>query len=367
MRERIREYAKVYGSYDSWPHWTPPVNYEVDRGSTLVQDNPGPPGYDQYFYVRSLEHEGGTLSGTINPGWEAVCSGNCPTDRYPLINASLGTTGFPDIDESEFALRIMKAGNPSTPLLDVPNFVYELKDIPQALRIAGRTLIGKGANAYLSYQYGWAPLFRDMFKLDQFQSAYTARVKQLNNLRSRGFDVRKINLRHDSYLNPPQWVTADSSKHAIIDVLEQWSAERRIWGYSRWIADDFAAQADDSDIQARARNSLLGVQALGLATIWESLPWSWLIDWFANVGSILAANRNSVGATCSGVYMCVNTIKRVKTIDTNRPDVFTPFESISNEKERRSLPYSLVGQLNYLSGTQFAILGSLGIQRVKGL
>jgi hypothetical protein len=54
-----------------------------------------------------------------------------------------------------------------------------------------------------------------------------------------------------------------------------------------------------------ARNLTFGLNSHGaLAAAWELTPWSWLADWFSNVGDVIAATNNSVPCTWSNLcYM----------------------------------------------------------------
>jgi hypothetical protein len=47
-----------------------------------------------------------------------------------------------------------------------------------------------------------------------------------------------------------------------------------------------------------ARRLSAGITNHGaLETAWELTPWSWFIDWFSNVGDIVAATNNTVGCS----------------------------------------------------------------------
>jgi hypothetical protein len=119
-------------------------------------------------------------------------------------------------------------------------------------------------------------------------------------------------------------------------------------------------------------NRLLGSR-LTPEVLWELSPWSWLADWFANVGDILtnASYLGSDGLVLRYGYL-MNHVKIVQKY--HMPDGVTfnggaksgpihntlTFES----KERvRATPYGFGTSLSSLSGKQWAILGALGLTR----
>jgi hypothetical protein len=111
-----------------------------------------------------------------------------------------------------------------------------------------------------------------------------------------------------------------------------------------------------------------------LATAWELTPWSWLTDWFSNVGNVIAATNNSVGCTWGDVcYMRTLHANRVVTYgsgsDADQLAALNGQEyyALTVRKERYVvfpiLPLP-VPQLPILTAGQWSILTALAAQRL---
>lgn len=117
-------------------------------------------------------------------------------------------------------------------------------------------------------------------------------------------------------------------------------------------------------------NQLLGTR-ITPEVLWELAPWSWLADWFANVGSILsnASMLTNDGLVLRYAYLCRTTVE-VRNYRLDRPAVLysgaiSPRATyVTTTKERfRASPYGFGVSLDSLTGRQWAILGALGLTK----
>jgi len=122
----------------------------------------------------------------------------------------------------------------------------------------------------------------------------------------------------------------------------------------------------------RQVNFLLGTE-ITLDTIWQLTPWSWLFDWFGNVGDILtnASYIGSDGLVLRYGYL-MNHVKIVQKYHMPSGATFRGgaktgpiYNTLTFEsKERtRATPYGFGSSLSSLSEKQWAILGALGLTR----
>lgn len=120
------------------------------------------------------------------------------------------------------------------------------------------------------------------------------------------------------------------------------------------------------------------------STVWELMPWSWLIDWFTNVGDVISnLSPNAVGGTpallMSGIHRTVFQ-KTQHFVSTNVEDPVGvnvgkwkggsyTFESndltFSKSRIGSGNPYGLNLKIDSLSKSQLAVLAALGISRGK--
>lgn len=233
--------------------------------------------------------------------------------------------------------------NPSRPIVDLPVFLFELKDLPgmlaetktfassmrslpSVLRAAGnsiirnqygkRAVIGRAAtnmaNANLSYSFGWEPLFGDMSKMLSFMAAVDKRKSQIHKIFSPKGLRRRMGLPGGSAHSFQRNLRVNSGAFTL-DVDTTTTTTVRRWGTQRYTAND-APPGSDAEAQSLAIRATLGLN-IDRATLWNMLPWSWLVDWFTKFGTYLDANRNTIPCTGGPVWLCVHT--KTQTIRSN--------------------------------------------------
>lgn len=129
-----------------------------------------------------------------------------------------------------------------------------------------------------------------------------------------------------------------------------------------------------SNYQKKAERLLGGG---GVSTAWELAPYSWLVDWFIDIGGLLryqqaVASNNIVsrgsGSTWTQEFVITASARAIKASDIGGVDVpvsSSPAVSVCRlkvSKRRPGSPYSLSPSWD-LSGSQAAILGALGTSR----
>ena len=288
--------------------------------------------------------------------------------------ASLGHLALPSLNDALDSTKAFARTNPSRTVVDIPSFIGELKELPHLLELAGRTLIKKGASAYLSYEYGWKPLISDLVAFVDFQSQISKRTLELSNLHKKGGLRRRFQLSRDTATSKEANLWVESSlftlacNHTIV-------TSRSRWATSRWLPTSPEVISTDAELRKQAARAVYGL-SLNVRSAWELIPWSWLIDWTSSVGDYLEANRNTVGASCSGVNLMthtesVHTFDGYQLLSGNGSYVspnwrIGPTRCIVTDKLRSfSSSPSITADLPFLSGRQMSILGALGIQRIR--
>jgi hypothetical protein len=54
---------------------------------------------------------------------------------------------------------------------------------------------------------------------------------------------------------------------------------------------------------------------ISFASLWEAMPWTWLIDWFSNVGDIINANRNTMPVSHEDSCLMYTTTTRIVNVE----------------------------------------------------
>lgn len=287
------------------------------------------------------------------------------------------------------ATAVLARSNPNKPFVSVPNFLYELKDLPGMIRDIGRlrlqaaNLRSKGvqrihpkvaASHYLSYQMGWRPLISDLNKLLGFQAAVDKKLRELQALYNNGGIQRRI--------RSPQWkdtfqedmgsITIDSGISAILNARVNRYVELERWGTVRWYPSVLPSERfDNRDLAKLARDLTFGMRGISTKQVWDAIPWSWLVSWFSNVDDFLQAHDNTVPLTHSTPCIMTKSFERRNYI--REPGVDDPYTwvlggsgaNIVQVKTREMSGGSLSATIPFLNGRQFSILGALAIQRKR--
>jgi hypothetical protein len=121
---------------------------------------------------------------------------------------------------------------------------------------------------------------------------------------------------------------------------------------------------DDQEQLALARRLVLGMQ-FRPETLWNAIPWTWLIDWFANFDDLLGTTQGIVKYEHKNLNLM-----RQTTLVTTAPSIGKlpglnwdePFTIHCHLKERqvRGVPYALPSfNFPLLNGYQAQIAGAL--------
>ena len=315
-----------------------------------------------YFNVERWTSTGGRMNGTATNGSQWFDYFADAADFSSNWN-HLGVSGDLPTEPEAVAKGCARA-NPSTPYVDIPVAVAELRELPQLIYDSGRSLIRKAAGANLKYQFGIAPLAGDLAKLTRFNEEVEKRLRLIQRAQQQQ-GYRKTVKTGSACVSTQKWQLWHSNYTSISSwCYGQTVAVQKV--HSRW-----SPLGDFSKYTSPASQRLLAIRAVGgltidFSTAWELYPWSWLVDWFSNVGDYIAANRNIIPLSLTGIaYMLERTT--TWTGDGLRQGssslTMSPFRHQRVSKLRKPSGLSLSAQLPFLDGRQVGILGSLAVMR----
>jgi hypothetical protein len=287
---------------------------------------------------------------------------NWMVDRCRNLGDSIyGHLTVPDQpSDAILAAELLARTNPSRPVVDLPIAIYELREIPELLREEGNRIVRGLAAGHLAVEFGIKPLVNDLQSLLNFSDEVAKRQRELEQLNNGGLK-RKRDLWSGSTTGGPFDVIAQSGDKITVHIDVHKATVRKIWGYVVWKPDN--PKMMKGDMRSIARKAVLGL-TVDFSTAWNAIPWSWLVDWCSNIGDILVARRNIVGASPGPVQLMTQT---TTTADANRiPYNLTTspggWKTVS--KRRRTVVNVPVDvQLPILNARQLSILGSIGVTR----
>jgi hypothetical protein len=243
------------------------------------------------------------LGGTYPPG-TAWCEakdwpftlGRLDSSTYNVNSSHLSVSQASD---SVLTTKLIARTNPSRSVVDMPIFLAELREIPQLINIAGKTILRTTAKANLSYQFGWKPLIGDLMSLLNFHDIAHSRYLEIKELYSGGLR-RTIKLESDSNSSTtaPNTLLANFSTDVTIRLATVNRTTRyNAWGHARWKPTSVPPRGDQA-MRNQAMRAVLGL-TIDPQTFWELIPFSWLADYFGTIGDYLQASRNIIPAVCT--------------------------------------------------------------------
>jgi hypothetical protein len=273
---------------------------------------------------------------------------------------------------------------PTKPDMRLSNAIFELREVPEMLRqrFLNNSLSDIG-NYHLALQFGWKPLLKDL--RDFFQTFEKAKKHVEQLLRDNGKPVRRKitlldtaeiveNFSFETYgafqpvLQTQYYVTVPSGRKTVWNRERWWaSAQFRYW---------LPPVPPGRDLSNSLMAKLYGLDA-SPASIYRAIPWSWLLDWFTNIGTCIEnMQADTVADRLASDYAYIMREKSwlvmqmaagsfldrnnniVKISGTSTSEAFVKTRAVID-------PFGGAFKENELSGMQLSILGALGLSRLR--
>lgn len=249
-------------------------------------------------------------------------------DNYPITyrpECVSPTSYFGDPDLAALASQAAGATNPSTPVVSIPAFLGEARElpdllasIPDLLHFRGRGLMGLMSpktrdpqtglaipnflggfgDANLAWRFGWKPMVADLLDMLGFVDAVNQRLGMLNALLAGKSIKRRMSLPATASV-VVDGVKTTHSDGCIIKHNRKIRYYKREWMTTRWSLDPARVgelpKGGADEMLWWAFRHAYGITSFGMfRALWELVPWSWFIDWFWNLGSWINANDRTL-------------------------------------------------------------------------
>jgi hypothetical protein len=236
---------------------------------------------------------------------------------------------------------------------------------------------------YLNVQFGWVPLLSE---INAVASQVSNSGKLLNQyIRDQGRPVRRqftfpeIKTETEILLNPSRApIKAPNASSSVFPSSLNGALYRKeTTKIKRWFSGCFqyGPPVSNTFVQsglttAQEADYLLGLN-LDPATLWNLAPWSWAIDWVANVGNVLEniSSMMTHGQVLRYGYMMEHTVHSyeytlIGATHMGRALPNLTAKLVTETKKRvRANPFGFGVSWDGLSAAQYAILAALGISR----
>lgn len=317
--------------------------------------------------------------GTVNSGYIY--------DNYPLgpfggiTPYHLGASSI-EPDDVYSATKVASDTNPSNPDVSVPTFVFEtVKELPKMLLDAGETMflpdkrpkrarrenpLPQG-DSVVAYNFGWGQLFSDVAKILDFVDLFDKRVTQINALYDKG-GLKRNRTVWTSTVGPfidPSYTL--NSQGGLVHARYTVKSEYKKWVAVRWTPLDRINIPSSAEQVEKARYLVHGWR-IDPFDIWNALPWSWLVDYFSNVGDFLGACSNTAGNQLSSccVMLKVTTNESMVITDSASGTTCTNGYRSSVSKYRRLGSIGLTANVPFITPQKLLNLLSIANSYGRG-
>jgi hypothetical protein len=280
--------------------------------------------------------------------------------------------------------KFVAATIPTNPVVDGSVSLAELyrEGLPSMVGagfMKSRASILRGAGSeYLNYQFGWKPFVADL------QAASRAVIEQENILkqltRDSGKDVHRKRLlpterTAGALISNRTYSPSGIQESAFVG--PSWYRASDILTKDVWFSGcytyhfDLSTMSEVSRIATQAR-LLYGV-TLTPEVVWNLAPWSWLVDWVTNVGSVL---HNVSAFQNDGLIMRYGYVMEKDSRQFTRRTLHGPYEGPSSypgashdeflgilKRRRKASPFGFGLIESGFTTRQWSILAALGITR----
>lgn len=293
--------------------------------------------------------------------------------------------------DSDLVTHALAVSNPNRPIADIGMIAQDIFEFPKLARDIFAFAVGAITNPtslmrargkeYLTYEFGLQPTIDDLKISLDFVQAMDKRLKMLKSLRSKGLSRTTRFGDHGGGKGPnaPPPHYEGPSKHFSVYALNLYGPSPKVsfdsyrkvevWVSTKFKLNDSSFLKHPSADPITAARALLDLGANQAPEIWELMPWSWLINWFSNIGDIFAAGRNSLDTTCTEACLMTHTMNYLSNVVVSDTAGFTGISlnqgnsGVWQERKTRKVfvnpQPSLSFHLPFLDGGQLSILAAL--------
>lgn len=284
----------------------------------------------------------------------------------------------------------IRGSHPGEPAVDIPNFTYELKDLPHMLKHAGDRAKSlwdavsrnkpKGATArdvsnymrnpknpaqdFLHWNFGWRPFFSDLADLAGITKEMDARRRMMRSLLTKKAShiTRRAGLGSKSGSSVTSG-TYNSHGYGIAGKHYKNTVHTR-WCVSHFTYNPLVFQSAESS------NWRLLAMATGVDTslthLWDVMPWTWLLDWFTDASSVIHSYNNRWGIGFKNASVMNHLYTTQSTVPEPHPFGGGPASWVYESKNRAPTVPSLTlpDGMNYFNQGQLTTLAALSTTRL---
>lgn len=284
---------------------------------------------------------------------------------------------YPAPDFDYWKTKALANLNPERPTFDIPLFLWELKDLPRMVQHAGWLLKGinnphyrhhwqDAGSVYLAYKFGWEALVRDVLSMFDLTAKIAERVNYLKSLET-GSRYRRV--LSNGIVSVGPGANASTSFHSQVRVTcsTELTVKQKVWFSANAKLKD-ALPADSTQLVTLSRDIVTGMR-LNPERVWDFIPFTWLSDYFLNLGDYIEAHGTLARVTVTRMNIMATTrVERKFTPTYVQPGLSCSGGLYSTTWKRRAAyanPTASVRTTPFITEGQVSIIAALASTRVK--
>jgi len=278
----------------------------------------------------------------------------------------------------------------------------EFRDVPRTLKQTARTfneiwkIMGGGstsrimqpkkvADTFLNEQFGWVPMIKDIRDINHVYQNQAKIKSQMTNENNRWIR-RKATLLDDyqetKLAGEPGMRVSPAGDFISIMFRDGAAPHWELWekkssyittsGSFRYYRPEFDATIPDNSSawnEVQRQMTMYGLR-ISPSNVWRATPWTWLIDWFTDFGSVMDRITDWAldSIACRYLFLMRHDIRTVtlkQVLPMRGGDVIVSWDRLVDAKIRRGSdsPYGFGLSWSGLTARQLAILSALRISR----
>jgi len=364
MPQRVRTQTTTIDGGIRWQSGAPIASSPITNFSGTCTDF-NDPGDCRPLTVSTWKFEGGIINHPLDTAGTGFQAYVCDMLRSTVAGPHIGN---PDGIPGDVAAATTGAArtNPSRPYVDVPVELLQMGDLFHLIQKRGNSLIKELGRENLRYQFGIKPVVEDVFKIFNFNDQVDRRIKEIERLKSTKGLRRTVSVGMGSLASDVLWTQQSNGIFLSTRARGNTVREKRV--HCRWTpTSDLSKMYTPAEMRRLIQRCVLGL-TVDFSTVWELIPWSWLIDWIGNVGTFLQASRNIIPASLTTCVVMTHTRTEwsapgLSGTKNNQHYSLEPIQIIRESKTRTSVSPSVTAQFPFLDGNQLGILASLAVTR----
>lgn len=321
IRTKIRYFSgRCCGNYKYFsPTWG--CNFVTHSFTERVEDEIHSPPYvvDGPFKAISLE---GKPARVLHAPYEKYPGHSSHGAVHDLPMPIQGT--FTDVwtfPTDAWLTEVIKRTQDTGPIVDIPLSIAELKDLPRTIRHLGERILTRAsvkgvADDALALQFGFLPVLRDAANLVTLQRSLAARMarhrRKYRTRRSRG----KLST-PAVYVGWAYWFPSSVGTYTSwgnFGTTFNATQTRDPAPSEQWFSAKIEPQHSLPEVLSEACRNPTGVGEASLSTLWNLIPWSFLIDYFSNLGDVIGLIGNRMPYKITSVcLMCTARLEVTQT------------------------------------------------------